>query len=159
MSDPLRVVQWSSGGVGVIAVRVFGEHPDFSLEGVWVRDPEKEGRDSGSLSGLAENGVLTTRDRSALIALSPDCICYSASGESRPGEGAVHASPRPDLPDDRARGASSRGRAGRAALRRERTRPRRAPIGVFRRDRRPGGAPLVPRRNAGDRRLGPRLRG
>ena len=86
MSDPLRVVQWSSGGVGVIAVRVFGEHPDFSLEGVWVHDPEKEGRDSGSLSGLAENGVLSTRDRSALIALSPDCICYSASGESRPGE-------------------------------------------------------------------------
>ena len=82
--EPLRIVQWSTGGVGVIAIRVFGQHPDFELAGVWVHDPEKGGRDAGELAGLEPTGLFATCDRDAALSLHPDCICYSASGESRP---------------------------------------------------------------------------
>ena len=79
-----RVVQWSTGGVGAIAVRVLAERPDLELAGVWVHDPKKVGRDAGELAGLPPLGLAATSDRAALLALRPDCICYTASGESRP---------------------------------------------------------------------------
>jgi len=79
-----RVVQWSTGGVGAIAVRVLAERPDLELAGVWVHDPKKVGRDAGKLAGLPPLGLAATSDRAALLALRPDCVCYTASGESRP---------------------------------------------------------------------------
>jgi len=81
-----RVVQWSTGGVGAIAVRMLAERPDLELAGVWVHDPKKVGRDAGELAGLPPLGLAATSDRAALLALRPDCICYTASGESRPKE-------------------------------------------------------------------------
>jgi hypothetical protein len=81
-----RVVQWSTGGVGAIAVRVLAERPDLELAGVWVHDPKKVGRDAGELADLPPLGLAATSDRAALLALRPDCICYTASGESRPKE-------------------------------------------------------------------------
>jgi hypothetical protein len=81
-----RVVQWSTGGVGSIAVRVLAERPDFDLAGVWVHSPEKVGRDVGEMSGGAALGLKASSDRPALLAMQPDCICYTASGESRPRE-------------------------------------------------------------------------
>lgn len=84
--DRVRIVQWSTGGVGAIALRVFDAHPDYVLEGVWVHDPEKADRDAGELAGLDPIGLRTTGDRAALLALRPDCVCYTASGESRPDE-------------------------------------------------------------------------
>jgi hypothetical protein len=80
----LRVVQWSTGGVGAIALRVIAARPDLELAGVWVHDPRKEGRDAGELSGGPPLGLAATSDAQALIASRPDCICYSATGESRP---------------------------------------------------------------------------
>ena len=81
-----RVVQWSTGGVGAIALRVLAERPDLELAGVWVHDAKKVGRDAGELAGLHPLGLAATSDRAALLALRPDCICYTASGESRPKE-------------------------------------------------------------------------
>lgn len=81
-----RVVQWSTGGVGSIAVRVLAARPDLELAGVWVHSPEKAGRDAGEVSGLEPLGMTTSSDRAALLALRPDCICYTAAGESRPKE-------------------------------------------------------------------------
>jgi hypothetical protein len=80
----LRVVQWSTGGVGAIAVRVIADRPDLELAGVWVHSAEKEGHDAGALASIAPIGVLATRDADELLALAPDCICYTATGESRP---------------------------------------------------------------------------
>ena len=37
-----------------------------------------------SSSGIGPIGVAATSDADALIALAPDCVCYTASGESRP---------------------------------------------------------------------------
>ena len=83
---PLRIVQWSTGYVGKLAIRAITHRPDLELVGVWVHNPEKVGRDAGELAGGDRVGLSTTDDADALLALGPDCVCYSASGESRPGE-------------------------------------------------------------------------
>jgi hypothetical protein len=80
----LRVVQWSSGGVGQIAIRTVAARPDLELVGAWVHDPAKVGRDAGELAGGGPLGIAATSDADALLALEPDCVCYTASGESRP---------------------------------------------------------------------------
>ena len=79
-----RVVQWSTGEVGSIAVRVLAARPDLELTGVWVHSAAKSGRDAGELAGTSPIGVTATSDADALLALAPDCVCYTASGESRP---------------------------------------------------------------------------
>jgi hypothetical protein len=79
-------VQWSTGGVGAIALRAIAERPDLELAGVWVHSPAKAGRDAGELAGTRKLGVAATNDADALLALAPDCICYTAAGEARPAE-------------------------------------------------------------------------
>jgi hypothetical protein len=79
-----RVVQWSTGEVGAICTRVLAERPDLELTGVWVHSAAKAGRDAGELAGIAPIGVKASSDADALIASAPDCVCYTASGESRP---------------------------------------------------------------------------
>ncbi len=82
----LRVVQWSTGGCGVIAIRTLARRPDLELAGVWVHSADKQGRDAGELAGGAPLGLVASGDADALLALAPDCVSYTASGESRPGE-------------------------------------------------------------------------
>ncbi|HKA14703.1 MAG TPA: dihydrodipicolinate reductase [Myxococcota bacterium] len=79
-----RVVQWSTGEVGSIAVRVLAARPDLELAGVWVHSAAKAGRDAGELVGIGPLGIAATSDADALLGLAPDCVCYTASGESRP---------------------------------------------------------------------------
>ncbi len=81
-----RVVQWSTGGVGSLAIAAIVHRPDLELVGVWVHDPDKVRRDAGELSGIERVGLPATADADELLALAPDCVCYSASGESRPAE-------------------------------------------------------------------------
>jgi hypothetical protein len=81
-----RVVQWSTGGVGVLALAAIARRLDLELVGCWVHDPAKVGRDAGDLAGIDPVGVAATNDVDALLALEPDCICYTASGEVRPAE-------------------------------------------------------------------------
>ncbi len=83
---PWRTVQWSTGYVGSLAIRAISERPDLDLAGVWVHTAEKAGRDAGELAGIGAVGVTATTDAAALLALAPDCVCYTASGESRPAE-------------------------------------------------------------------------
>jgi hypothetical protein len=81
-----RVIQWSTGGVGKLAIRAIARRPDLDLAGVWVSNPGKEGRDAGDLAGIAPLGVRTTRDAEALLRLGADCVCYTARGEARTPE-------------------------------------------------------------------------
>lgn len=62
--------------------------PDMELVGVHAANPEKIGRDAAELCGLSEptGGVVATDDLDALIALKPDCVVYTALGETRPME-------------------------------------------------------------------------
>jgi hypothetical protein len=81
-----RVVQWSTGGVGALALHAIAARPDLTLVGVYVHGAQKRGRDAGELAGLPPLGILTSSDVDALLALAPDCVCYTAVGESRPKE-------------------------------------------------------------------------
>jgi hypothetical protein len=81
-----RVVQWSTGGVGALAVSAISGRPDLELVGVWVHAPEKAGRDAGELAGIDALGLRATASVDDVLALAPDCVCYAASGESRPTE-------------------------------------------------------------------------
>ena len=79
-SQPLRVVVWSTGWIGSIAIRTVQRRPDFELVGVWVHTPEKVGQDAGVLAGMEPIGLTVTDDFDALLALGPDCVVYAASG-------------------------------------------------------------------------------
>jgi len=83
MIDVKRVVQWSSGGCGAIAVRAIAERSDLDLVGLWVHSDEKQGKDAGELVGGDTLGIEATNDVETLLALAPDCVCYTAAGESR----------------------------------------------------------------------------
>ena len=80
---PLRVVVWSTGGVGSIAIDAVRRRPDLDLVGVWVYSEDKVGKDAGELAGGEPMGVHATKDAAALIALQPDCVVYAASGPDR----------------------------------------------------------------------------
>lgn len=80
----LRVVEWSTGTVGKLAVAGILARPELELVGVWVSNPDKVGRDVGELVGLGrETGVLASGDKAALLALRPDCIVHTAMADDR----------------------------------------------------------------------------
>src|SRR5687768_8897642 len=79
MRAPLRVIQWTTGNVARQTVRAILGRPDLELVGAYAFSPEKEGVDVGTLVGLPDPvGVTATSDVSALLALDPDCVVYSA---------------------------------------------------------------------------------
>lgn len=83
MSAPLRIVVWSTGGVGSVAIDAITRRPDLDLVGVWVHSPAKAGQDAGVLAGIEPLGISATSDAEALIASAPDCVVYAASGPER----------------------------------------------------------------------------
>ena len=75
---PLRVVQWTTGHVGVEAVRAIVARPNLELVGVYAYSSDKAGRDVGELAELGRDvGVRATGDIDALLALEPDCVVYT----------------------------------------------------------------------------------
>ncbi len=78
-----RVVVWSTGGIGSIAIRTVTKRPDLDLVGVWVHCDEKVGKDAGELAHGDPIGLAATNDADALIALKPDCVIYAAAGPER----------------------------------------------------------------------------
>jgi hypothetical protein len=80
---PKRVVVWSTGGIGVIAIRAVHRRPDLELVGVWVHSDDKVGRDAGVLAGIESIGIVATNDATALLDARPDCVIYAASGPER----------------------------------------------------------------------------
>ena len=83
---PYRVVQWSTGNVGRYALRGIINHPDLELVGLWVHSEDKAGRDAGELAGLDPVGVTATNSMDEVLALKPDCVCYTATADQRPFE-------------------------------------------------------------------------
>ncbi len=80
----LKVVVWSTGTIGRHAIAGIDAHPDLELVGVWVSNPDKDGKDVGILAELGrELGVKATTDRDALIALKPDAIVHTAMADDR----------------------------------------------------------------------------
>jgi hypothetical protein len=74
----LRIVQWTSGSVARKCVPAIVGHPDLELVGMYAWSKDKVGRDVGELCGMPALGISATDDIDALLALKPDCVCYSA---------------------------------------------------------------------------------
>ena len=80
-----RIIQFSTGNVGVHALRAIIERPDLELVGVHASGPDKIGRDAADLCGLGRpTGVMATDDVDALVALGADCVVYTSQAETRP---------------------------------------------------------------------------
>jgi 4-hydroxy-tetrahydrodipicolinate reductase len=77
MTPPLRVVQWTTGNVGVRAARAVTRHPGMKLVGCFAWSDEKVGHDVGEIIGIDPIGVAATDDVDALLALAPDCVSYN----------------------------------------------------------------------------------
>ena len=81
-----RVVQWSTGTIGVRALRAVVEHPDLTLAGVYVHGKDKVGRDVGELCGVPPVGVTATDDVEEVVSSGADCVLYMPNA---PGVGAL----------------------------------------------------------------------
>lgn len=87
MSPPYRVVAWSTGNVGVHVIAGIDARPDLELVGVWVSNPDKVGKDAGTLAGLGrELGVRATDDVETVVSLRPDVVVHTAMADNRLGE-------------------------------------------------------------------------
>ena len=81
-----RVVVWGTGNVGKPAIRAVVANRLLELVGVIVSNPAKVGRDAGELAGIAPTSVFATADVAAVLALRPDAVVYTASGDTRPAD-------------------------------------------------------------------------
>jgi hypothetical protein len=81
-----RVINWSTGNVGIHALRLIIEHPEMELAGCFVHSEAKAGRDAGELAGIGPVGITATNDADALLTLDADAVCYTATGDLRPHE-------------------------------------------------------------------------
>lgn len=71
-----RIVLWGTGVVGSMVLAEIIRHPRFELVGVGVSNPDKVGRDAGSLCGGGETGIRATDSVAELIALRPDAVVH-----------------------------------------------------------------------------------
>ncbi len=89
MSYQYKVVTWGTGNVGAYAVRAVLNHPELELIGHIVSSDSKSGKDVAELIGLDEaTGIIASDDIDAVLALAPDCVCYTAHSETRMMEAA-----------------------------------------------------------------------
>ena len=72
-----RIVQWTTGNVGMRSVRAIVANPELELVGCFAWGADKVGRDVGELCGMEPLGVIATNDVDALLALRPDCVVYN----------------------------------------------------------------------------------
>src|SRR5262245_14502457 len=72
-----RVVQWTTGNVGVQSVKAILNRPDLELVGCYAWSADKVGKDVGQLRGVDPVGITASNDVDALLALRPDCVVYN----------------------------------------------------------------------------------
>lgn len=81
----IPTIVWGTGNVGRAALRAVAAHPALELTGVLVHNPDKVGRDAGTLAGLdTELGIAAVDDIDAMLATGPRAVVYAASGDIRP---------------------------------------------------------------------------
>jgi 2,4-diaminopentanoate dehydrogenase len=85
----IRVALVGTGNCGRIALLQLIEDPRFELVAVGVSTDEKVGRDAGELAGLdVVTGVRASNGMDEVLAARPDCLVYTAMGDTRPIEAA-----------------------------------------------------------------------
>src|SRR6516165_2679099 len=75
--EKLRVIQWTTGKVGRMALRAILDDPRLELAGVYAWSADKAGQDAGALCGRPDCGVKATSDIDALISLKADTVIYA----------------------------------------------------------------------------------
>ncbi|OHV29666.1 hypothetical protein CC117_28700 [Parafrankia colletiae] len=75
--EKLRVIQWTTGKVGKLALRAILDDPRLDLVGVYAWSPDKVGTDAGTLCGRPPCSVAATDDVDALVALKADTVVYT----------------------------------------------------------------------------------
>lgn len=75
--EKLKIVQWTTGKVGKMALRAIFDDPRLELVGVFAHSPDKVGIDAGAICGRPDCGVAATDDVEALVALAPDTVIYT----------------------------------------------------------------------------------
>ncbi len=82
----LKVAVWGTGNVGRPAIRAVLANRQLALAAVIVSNPDKVGRDAGTLAGIDAIGISATDDWQAVLAEKPDAIVYAATADIRPEE-------------------------------------------------------------------------
>src|SRR5262245_55319256 len=72
-----RVIQWTTGKVGKLALRGILDDPRLELVGVDAYSADKAGQDAGDLCGRPSTGVKSTNDVDALVTLGADTVIYT----------------------------------------------------------------------------------
>lgn len=75
--NKLRVIQWTTGKVGKLALRAVLDDSRLELVGVFAYSDDKTGIDAGELCGRPKCGVAATNDIDALISLGADTVIYT----------------------------------------------------------------------------------
>lgn len=73
---PIRVFQVATGNVGAEMIKRIANRPDLELVGVHCYSPDKIGKDTGELAGIAANGVKATGSIEEIIAAKPDVLTF-----------------------------------------------------------------------------------
>ena len=83
----IRVALVGTGNCGRIALIQLIEDPRFELTAVGVSTEAKVGKDAGELAGVDTiTGVKATLGMDEVLASKPDCLVYTAMGDTRPIE-------------------------------------------------------------------------
>jgi 2,4-diaminopentanoate dehydrogenase len=75
--QPLKVIQWATGGVGKAAIEAVLRHPRLALAGCWVHGSDKHRRDVGDILGRGALGVTATSNIDDVVAIDADAVMYS----------------------------------------------------------------------------------
>jgi hypothetical protein len=75
--EKLKVIQWTTGKVGKLALRAILDDPRLQLVGLYAYSDDKAGVDAGKLCARPPCGVRATRDIDALLALGADTVIYT----------------------------------------------------------------------------------
>ena len=79
----LRVSHIGTGHTGAMVLQQILRSPQLKLTGHLVHTPDKVGRDSGEIVGVAPVGVLATDDVAEFLALDSDCVTYMPTAAGR----------------------------------------------------------------------------
>ncbi len=73
----LKVIQWTTGNVGRQTALAVLANPGLELVGCYAWSNSKSGKDVGELLGMEPIGLAASNDIDQLLALQPDCVCYT----------------------------------------------------------------------------------
>jgi hypothetical protein len=94
MQRGIRVFQVATGNVGSEMIRRITERRDLELVGLHCYGPDKVGRDSGEIVGMAPVGVIATSAVDDIIAAHTDVVTFRTRGPAGPSRHHVRRRPR-----------------------------------------------------------------